>query len=909
MTIKDASSTQLLVTKLYMPPVRDSLVERPELLRQLDSAYDVRLTLVTAPAGYGKTTLVTSWLAQKNRPLAWISLDEQDNIPLQFLSYLVGALERIEPGVCCTARPLLASQNPPAGKFILTCLINDLAALDETFLLILDDYHVIYNTEVQAALAFLIENAAPNLHTIILSRRAPELPLAKIRATDQLLEITQFDLRFNLEETADFLNQVMALDIQPKEISELDKQTEGWVTGLQLAAIGMRNHEDVAQFVNDLSGDDRLIADYLIDEVLSLQPPDIQRFLIQTSLLRQFNAPLCNRLLAIDNSQEILQQLEQSNLFIVPLDNTREWYRYHHLFAELLRSRLEIGRPDLIPRLYQRAIDWHLENGPAERAITYAIAGQDFDRAAAIIKAELHRLETSGKRDLLINWLAQIPLAIMRKNTALWMSYITSHFYYSRFNEARDILQALWHDPDVTHELSETEIILARGHEAVLLAAIVRHTTLDASRVCAITEQALSLLPEDAYLSRGIAYGHHGSAQLMLGNMNQARQSLERSIRILERVGWSGLMVFRNYYAHFLLSAGLIGQAQLLLKDIYQNAHSRNIQKGNTFSDTLIGYGVIEYEWNNLRKAAEYIEEGVKLAESSVSADRLVQAYEAMFRVAPALGNLDEMRSKLRRLDGVAAQYSFPPYFQDRLQALWARLALAEGDLFEARRWCHYFEWSHQKKITALQHFEWHTVALVYLADQDYAKSIHLLRQFQAQSRQQVRTQDEIITGVDLARALFDGGFEQQAKEEVAVLLGLAQPEGYVRTFVDGGPVVRGLLERLRYEYGQDKPVKEPSPAKQIAYITHILAAFGPAAEIQPVEAVTSATVIVESLLTPREKEVVAHLAQGMTYADIASQLVITENTLKYHIKHIYSKLQVRNRTEAVLKAQKLQLI
>jgi len=431
-------------------------------------------------------------------------------------------------------------------------------------------------------------------------------------------------------------------------------------------------------------------------------------------------------LLAIEHSRDILQQLERSNLFIVPLDNSRAWYRYHPLCAESLRGRLEIGRPDLISRLYQRAIDWHLENELAERAITYAIAGQDFDRAAAIIKAELHRLETSGKRDLLINWLAQIPLAILRKNTELWMGYITSHFYYSRFNEARDILQALWHDADVARELSETEINLARGHEAVLLAAILRHTTLDAPRVCEITEQALSLLPEDATLGRGIAYGHHGSAQLMLGNMNQARQSLERSIQLLERFNWTGLMIFRNYYAHFLLSAGLIGQARLLLKDIYQNAHARNIQKGNTFSDTLIGYGVIEYEWNNLKKAAEYIEEGVKLAESSVSADRLVQAYEAMFRVAPALGNLDKMRSKLKRLDEVAAQYSFPPYFQDRLQALWARLALAEGELFEDRRWRHYFEWSHQKKISALQQFEWHTVALVYLADQDYAKSSHL---------------------------------------------------------------------------------------------------------------------------------------------------------------------------------------
>jgi LuxR family maltose regulon positive regulatory protein len=417
------------------------------------------------------------------------------------------------------------------------------------------------------------------------------------------------------------------------------------------------------------------------------------------------------------------------------------------------------------------------------------------------------------------------------------------------------------------------------------------------------------LLPKNAHLGRGIAFGHHGSAQLMLGNMNQARQSLERSIQLLERLDWPGLMIFRNYYAHFLLSAGLIGQALLLLKDIYQNAHARNIQKGNTFSDTLIGYGIIEYEWNNLKKAGEYVQEGVKLAEGSISADRLVQAYEAMFRVAPALGNLDKMQQKLKRLDEVAAQYNYPPYFQDRIQALWARLALAEGDLFEARRWRHYFEWSHQKKITALQRYEWHTVALVYLAEKDYAKSIHLLRQFQALSRQQVRTQDEIITGVDLVRALFAGGFEQQAKEEVAVLLSLALPEGYVRTFVDGGPVVRRLLERLLYEYGQDEPVKERAPAKQIAYITHILTAFGPDGDIQPVQAITSATVVVDTLLTPREKDVVSLLAQGMTYADIASQLVITENTLKYHIKHIYSKLQVRNRTEAVLKAQKLQLI
>src|SRR5579872_6932168 len=376
----------ILATKLYLPRFRPNVVSRPRLLERLNEGLHRKLTLIAAPAGFGKTTLISEWVAFIERPTAWLSLDEGENDPTRFLAYLVAAVQTIAPTLGEGVMGVLQSSQPPPPEAILTALLNEIISLPDPFVLVLDDYHMIDAKTVDMTLAFLVEHLPPQMHLVMATREDPHLPLARLRARGHLTELRAADLRFTASEAAAFLKQAMGLNLSAADIAALEDRTEGWIAGLQLAALSMQGHQDVAGFICECAGDHRYIVDYLVEEVLQRQPAPVRSFLLQTSILDRLNGPLCDAVTGQEEGNARLEALERGNFFVVPLDDTRHWYRYHHLFADVLSAHLRAEQPDQLAPLHRRASEWYEQNGSVADAIRHALEASDFGRAADLVE-------------------------------------------------------------------------------------------------------------------------------------------------------------------------------------------------------------------------------------------------------------------------------------------------------------------------------------------------------------------------------------------------------------------------------------------------------------------------------------------------------------------------------------------
>src|SRR5579875_3719952 len=398
-------STPVLVTKLFIPRPRPNIVPRPQLIERLNSSLHGSLSLISAPAGFGKTTVVGEWVAGCGRPVAWLSLDDGDNDPVRFLLHLVAALRTIVPDIADGAMSALQSSRPPPSDVVLTVLLNKIAGLPNSLILVLDDYHAIDSKPVDAALTFLVEHLPPPMHLVIATRQDPQLPLARLRSRAQMTELRAADLRFTPSEAAEFLEQVMGLPLSSDDVAALEGRTEGWIAGLQLAALSMQGHQDVPGFIRTFAGDNRYIVDYLVDEVLQRQPEDVRAFLLQTSILDRLHGPLCNAVTGLENGSARLVSLERGNFFVVPLDEQRHWYRYHHLFGQVLLAHLLAEQPERVPALHQRASRWYEQNGSIADAIRHALAAEDFGRAADLIELQTMSLLQSRQEATVLAWL------------------------------------------------------------------------------------------------------------------------------------------------------------------------------------------------------------------------------------------------------------------------------------------------------------------------------------------------------------------------------------------------------------------------------------------------------------------------------------------------------------------------
>ncbi len=907
-------STPILATKLYMPAPRARVVARPRLIDRLDAGLDGRLTLVSAAAGFGKTTLLSAWVAGCGRPAAWLSLDEGDSDPTRFLAYLITALQTVAPSVGQGALAALQAPQPPPPEAILTAVLNDLAALPDRVLLVLDDYHAVDAPAVDQALAFLLHNLPPHLHLVIATREDPPLPLARLRARGQLTELRAADLRFTPDEAAEFLNQVMGLSLSPAEMAALEARTEGWIAGLQLAALSMQGRTDTAAFVRSFAGSHRFVLDYLVEEVLLRQPERVRAFLLQTSILDRLSGPLCDAVTGQEGSSGVLETLERGNLFILPLDDRRQWVRYHHLFADVLYARLIEEQAGLVSGLHRRASLWFEQNDLPAEAINHALLGRDIQRAAVLIERVWLAMDISYQSAVWLRWAQQLPDEVIRMHPVLCLGYGWALLNAGDLeaSEARLRDAERWIGP--APEAAAQMVVVDEATFRALPAAIASARAYRASALGDIpgaighARQALALAAEDDVVRRTQATSLLGLAEYASGDLPAA----ERSLLAFQATARQGGDMASAHGITFIL-AGIwlaLGRLRQAISAYQQTLRQAEKQTPVPIgaSDLYRGLSELLCQQGDLSAAAEYLAAAQQVGEQAqlTGWPHRLAATQAYFQEAQ--GDLDGALISLDEAERLSIREPLPDVRP--IAARRARLWIRQGRWREADDWVRELGLSADDALSYGREFEHLTLARVliarYRSDGD-EESIHaalplLDRLWQAaEDGGRAGSALEVLVLQALARrAQGDGA----AAALLARALALAEPEGYVRLFVDEGEEIRLLLAEAK---GQIERQKHDDRHRLIGYVNRLLATF-PSTTLPQSETRNQGSEWVEPL-SEREMDVLRLLATELSGPEIAGRLSVSLNTLRTHSKNIYGKLGVNSRRAAVSRAEELGLL
>ena len=926
-------TTPLLRTKLKIPRPRPELVLRPRLTERLDEGVYRRLTVVSAPAGFGKTTLLALWARESALSAAWLSLDESDNELTLFLVYLIAALQTVEAHIGKTALSILRSPKPPPAEVVLTSLINDIAAIPTRALLVLDDYHMIGAPSIHEALTFLVRHLPPTIHLVIATRVDPPLPLARLRARDQLTELRAADLRFSPSEASEFLKRVMDLDLSEEDIAALEARTEGWVAGLQMAAISVRGHKDATGFIKSFSGSHRFVLDYLIEEVLQQQSEAIQVFLLQTAVLDRLNASLCDAVRfgsdqsanAQDDGRAMLEKLERANLFITHLDDERHWYSYHELFADLLRHRLRQKHPNWVPRLHDRASAWYEEQGLPGEAIDHALRGEVFERATRLVDEHADAMWRRGEHERLRLALAALPeeLIVSRPDLCIFQAWYL--FASGRKETAERFLAAVElaiqdgapdgpnAGSDGTGATAPTHLRVQRpgdgrarlrGRSAAIKAFMASYGG-DISAMIQHASQALDWLPEQDTAWRCLAGIVLGDAQGFTGNMKAANRARELALRACRAAG-------HDYYvilAYLKLAITLREQGRLrrtiaMCQQQMEMARSRGLSQGGVVGWAQAILGEVLAERGDAEAGLEQAERGVQLAESGGDLALLGWSYLCLLRVLNVIGDRAAAARAIKKMESRAREYALPTWVTHQAAAWQARLWLAEGNTEGALAWGRDRglivgeEAELPQELGFFSLIEAIVVARILIKQRRLAEALNLLRPLLAPAEAGDRTTRVIEILLLQALALEAGADTDQALETLERALAMAEPEGFQGIFVDEGPSLAHLL------------LEAATRGIKRDYVDALLAQFGDAGNeglrtAKP--SGTSSVVGPSSLLDPlseRELEVLELVAAGLTNREIATRLFLSLNTVKSHTRSIYPKLGAHSRTQAVARAR-----
>ncbi|HSR29000.1 MAG TPA: LuxR C-terminal-related transcriptional regulator [Anaerolineae bacterium] len=905
------SGEPLLATKLHIPPARPNLVARPRLLERLDQGLSARLILLSAPAGFGKTTLLSAWLAGLPSSAAWVSLDTGDNDPAAFLNYLIAALRTIEPEVGERARQVLRSPQPPSIESILTLLINELATMAKDMVAVLDDYHVIDIPAVHDIIVFLLEHLPLRMHLVIATRVDPPLPLARLRARGHLSELREGDLRFTTEETTDFLNQTMDLRLSAEDIAALEARTEGWVAGLQLAGLSLQDVADPHAFVAAFRGDNRYIADYLLEEVLQRQPEKFQQFLMQTSILDRLSGPLCDAVTDRRDSQAVLNTIERANLFLIPLDSHREWFRYHHLFASLLRQRLVATTgPDIVQQLKRRAWQWYAEHGFILDAVDYALACGDYDPAAVLIEQLGQQLFMGNELNTLLQWSRMLPDQVIATHPRLnvmaaWAAHATGHpqqceRFVQMIEEAVGITVE-----DFLGSFPTPQGISALQKSALIEGAVIRSRLavdrLDLECTFNLGERVLPYLTrerdEEPFVHNPPSILHNPQI-FILGLAHKYRGDLPTAAQYMSEAEQEARP---NDVIHIVaLSLGHLGEVQILQGCLHQaeETFQRALRLAQSYLPHLsaffgmasVGLGNLAYEWNDLMAAGDHLNAGLELGSLWNSWECLLPGYVGLARLHHARGEWKGACAALDELLSLPEHYA--QIVRPIVEAWRALFALRQGDIAAATRWATTFDPQARDELCLRWEQSGLVQARVWLAQGKVTEAGQLLDCLLADAEKGER-KGRIIEILNLQALVLETQNRRDAALQVFLkALALAELEGYIRVFLDEGAPMMELLRQ--------------AGTRGIApqYVAKLLSEFDRIPGTAPIPQQP----LVEPL-SERELQVLRLVAAGNSNQEIAAELVLAVGTVKAHNSNIYGKLGVRSRTQAVARARELNLL
>ena len=889
-------STPILATKLFTPAPRARVVLRHNLIERLnESSRSQGVTLISAPAGFGKTTLASEWAAGSKQPVAWLSLDDGDNDLARFLIYLVAALRTVAPTIGEALLGALQSPQLPPVEPLLTALLNEITTAHDNFVLVLDDYHLIDAKPVDDAIAFLLEHLPSQMHLVIITREDPQLPLARLRASGQLTELRINDLRFTLSESAEFLNQLMGLELSVQNIEALETRTEGWIAGLQLAGISMQGLRDATGFIESFTGSHHFVMDYLVEEVLQQQPEDIQTFLLATSILDRLCGPLCDAVLLSTPGygQETLEHLERSNLFIIPLDNERRWYRYHHLFADLLRQRLHQndvsqkdkvykhnprGKGESISELHVHASAWYEANGLELEAFQHATFANDFERAERLIEGNGMPLHFRGAVAPVLNWLESLPPTVLDAWPSLWTAFASTLSVTGQTTRVEPALRAAETALEDAEQNEKTRDLMGR---IAAIRATVATSHHDVETIINESRRALEYLHPDNLAFRTSTAWKLGLAYQLQGNRVAAGEAYNQVVAIGRA---SGNNVFTLLAT---ISRGILQEGDNDLQtaaETYRGVLRTLGEKPLPFaSEAHLGLARIYYEWNDLERSEQHAQQSLELARRVESNDRFIacEVFLARLRlaqkdVAGASAILEKAEQAVRRLNFMS---SMP-----EVTAAEVLILLSKNNLTEAAELVQTLELPLSS-------------ARVYLAQGASSLALSALEPLRVESEAKGWKDEQLKVSVLRALALRAEGEKNDALKVLNEALTLAEPGGFIRIFVDEGiPMARLLSEASRQ-------------GAETAYIGKLLDVLR--TEQQNTEdksKLASVPTLIEPL-SQRELEVLKLIAEGLSNREISERLFVALITVKGHNQRIFGKLQVQRRTEAVARARELGLL
>lgn len=895
----------MLLTKLHIPPAGNNIVHRSELHEKLNIGLDRKLILISAPAGFGKTTLLSDWINQQNIPTAWFSIDKADNDPVEFLSYIISGIQNINKEFGQSALKLIKSPNRPSCESIVSLLINEILKINKNFLLVFDDFHLIESTDILKLVSYLLEHIPAKVHIVILTRSDPKLPIARLRSQHQLVELRSSDLSFSVNDISILFNKKLKLGISAEDVILLESKTEGWIAGLQLTALSMRGREDVTEFIQCLKGDNRYIMDYLIEEVLKIQTDDIKKFLLQTSILEQMSAPLCDIVLNRNDSQIILEKLEKNNMFVIPLDNDRKWYRYHHLFADLLKQRLHLKGKAAINDLHNKAIEWFKDNSMPQFAIEHAIETRDFEKSIRYLGDIVETMWKNGQHAAILKYGDLLPDEFIKKNVVFSLYYAWILIIVGKNQKAEPFLESaeIITKKIINNNNSSKEDV---QYNKQLLGKIsvafgyLYSKTANPEKTISYCKAAMRDLSDDDPFWYSWAWYSIGWAEEISGHIPESIVAFEKALAYSKKSG-SIYLISTNAYnlAYIEQRMGLYTSAYKkcsdLIKDMKESGYSQIIKSEPTYVQLYACMAEIECMQTDFEEAMA----NIKIA-YSLSNNLSNSSYKVWVRLIYSLilfgrGDDDGIIKLLNEIDDIIKQNTISPAARAVYIDMKGKMLIEQYELEKARNLFEENELGLDKEISYLEGRGYFSFVLLLITDLKFNEAEKILSQLQTMSKAANWIETLIVVKIIYAILYKHTGNKEKAIACLTESLEYATAENILMSFIYYHDRIKDLLTDI---FKMQATTKTNIPKRLTDKLKLAIEKRDKLNKIN-----------LDFKLSNRELDTLQLLTEGLSNEEIAIKLFVSLNTVKTHLKNIYLKLEVNSRQKAIEKVKELNLV